>query len=145
MLWKIILSALLLIFSFPNFNLSFLAFIGIIPLFFAIENKSPKKAFLISYITGLIFYLGTLYWLYHVTTIGMIILCLYSAIYFGIFGIAINRFGILAAPIAWIILEYIQANIPIMGFGWLSLGYSQYKNLPLIQIADFQACMACRL
>jgi len=137
MLWKIILSGLLLIFSFPNFNLSFLVFIGFIPLFFAIENKSPQKAFLIFFIAGFIFYLGTLYWLCHVTVIGLIISCLYLAIYFGIFGIAINRFGILAAPVAWVILEYIQANISIMGFGWASLGYSQYKNLPLIQVADF--------
>jgi len=133
----IILSALLLVFSFPNFNLSLLAFVGFIPLFSAIENKSPKKAFLIFFAAGFIFYLGTLYWLYHVTVIGLIIACLYLAIYFGIFGIIINRFGILAAPIVWVILEYIQANISIMGFGWALLGYSQYKNLLLIQIADF--------
>ena len=99
--------------------------------------KSPRKAFLIFYTAGFIFYLGTLYWLYHVTVIGLIIACLYLAIYFGIFGIVINRFGILAAPIVWVILEYIQANISIMGFGWALLGYSQYKNLLLIQIADF--------
>lgn len=137
MLWKITLSALLLIFSFPSFNLNFLVFIGFVPLFFALENKSSKQAFLISCICGFIFYLGTLYWLYHVTVIGLIILCLYLAIYFGIFGITISRFGILAAPIVWVILEYLQTNIPIMGFGWILLGYSQYKNLPLIQIADF--------
>ena len=137
MLWKIIVSALLLIFAFPNFNLSFLAFIGFIPLFFAIENSSPKKVFLISYITGFIFYIGVLYWLYHVTVIGLIVLCLYLALYFGIFGVIISRFGILSAPIAWIILEYIQAHLFIMGFGWALLGYSQYRNIPLIQIADF--------
>ena len=137
MLWKIILSGLALILSFPNFNLNYLVFIGFVPLFFALENKSPQKAFLISYICGFVFYLGTLCWLYHVTVIGLIILFLYLAVYFGIFGIVINRFGILAAPIAWVILEYLQANIPIMGFGWTLLGYSQYKNLPLIQIADF--------
>jgi len=137
MLWKIITSALLLIFAFPNFNLSFLAFIGFIPLFFVIKKKSPKNAFLISYVCGFLFYLGTLYWLYHVTVIGLVVLCLYLAVYFGIFGIIVNRFGVLIAPVTWIILEYIQAHLPIMGFGWVLLGYSQYKNLPLIQIADF--------
>ena len=137
MLWKIILSGLLLVVSFPSFNLSFLAFIGFVPLFFAVENKSPKKAFLISFITGFIFYLGVLYWLYHVTIAGLVVLCLYLAIYFGIFGIIINRFGVLIAPIAWVALEYIQAHLSIMGFGWVLLGYSQYKNTALIQIADF--------
>ena len=137
-----IISALLLILSFPNFNLSFLVFIGFIPLFFAIENKTPKQAFLISYICGFIFYAGVLYWIYHVTIIGLIVLCLYLSLYFGVFGLCFSKLKayslkLIAVPLAWVFLEYIQANIPIMGFGWLSLGYSQYKNLPLIQIADF--------
>ena len=132
-----IISALLLILSFPSFNLNYFAFIGFVPLFIAIEDKSSKKAFLISYICGFIFYLGTLYWLYHVTVIGLIGVCIYLTVYFGIFGIVVSRLGILLAPVAWIIIEYIQTNIPIMGFGWTSLGYSQYRNLPLIQIADF--------
>ena len=118
-------------------NLNYLAFIIFIPLFFLIQIKPPKKAFLISLVYGFLFYLCTLYWLYHVTVVGLIIVCLYLALYFGIFGIIINRFGILIAPLAWITLEYIQANISILGFGWASLGYSQYKNLLLIQIADF--------
>ncbi len=144
MLWKIITSALLLIFAFPNFNLSFLAFIGFIPLFFAIENQAPKKAFLISYVAGFIFYIGVLYWLYHVTAIGLVILCLYLALYFGIFGLIFNHFTLhplpftlIFIPLAWVILEYIQAHFFIMSFGWALLGYSQYKNLSLIQIADF--------
>jgi len=137
MLWKIITSALLLIFAFPNFNLSFLVFIGFIPFFSVIKNKSPKDAFLISYVCGFLFYLGTLYWLYHVTVIGLVVLCLYLAVYFGIFGIIVSRFGVLIAPVTWITLEYIQAHLPIMGFGWVLLGYSQYKNLLFIQIADF--------
>jgi len=140
-------SSLLLILSFPNFNLSYLAFIGFVPLFFAIENKSPKKAFLISYICGFLFYLGVLYWLYHVTIIGLIILCLYLAIYFGIFGLFtlhVTRYTLhkpvllqlFTIPASWVFLEYIQAHL-FTGFGWALLGYSQYKNIPLIQIADF--------
>ncbi|MDP2922009.1 MAG: apolipoprotein N-acyltransferase [Candidatus Omnitrophota bacterium] len=142
MLWKMILSSLFLIFSFPNFNLSFLAFIGFVPLFFAIEDVSPKRAFLISYISGFIFYLGTLYWLYHVTAVGLVILCLYLALYFGAFGWILTAAGfrirpyIFLIPLIWVILEYIQAHL-FTGFGWALLGYSQYKNLPLIQIADF--------
>jgi apolipoprotein N-acyltransferase len=146
-----ILSPILLIAAFPNFNLSFLAFIGFVPLFFAIQNKSPKQAFLISYLCGFLFYLGTLYWLYHVTAGGLIVLCLYLALYFGIFGLflrftlhpvphghgaRLSPFTILTVPLLWTILEYIQARL-FTGFGWALLGYSQYKNPVLIQIADF--------
>jgi len=135
-----LVSSILLIFSFPNFNLGYLAFIGFAPLFLTIENKSPKKAFLISYIAGFVFYAGVLYWLYNVTVIGLIVLCLYLALYFGIFGILFsltaNRYTLYAIPLIWVFLEYIQAHL-FTGFGWALLGYSQYRNLPLIQIADF--------
>ena len=132
----LLFSSLLLILSFPNFNLSYLAFIGFVPLFFAIRNQPPQKIFLISYLCGFLFYLGTLYWLYHVTIFGLIILCLYLALYFGIFGLIFSRVTVLLIPAVWIFLEYTQAHL-FTGFGWTLLGYSQYKNLPLIQIADF--------
>ncbi|MBU4312924.1 MAG: apolipoprotein N-acyltransferase [Candidatus Omnitrophica bacterium] len=138
-----IISAILLILAFPNFNLSFLVFIGFVPLFFAIRNKPPKKVFWLSYLCGFLFYLGTLYWLYHVTVFGLIILSLYLALYFGIFGFFINRltfyishFTLLFIPFIWIVLEWLQSHL-FGGFGWALLGYSQYKNLYLIQIADF--------
>jgi apolipoprotein N-acyltransferase len=137
-----VVCALLLIFAFPNFNQSYLVFIGFIPLFFSIQNRPPKKAFLIAYLCGFLFYLGVLYWLYHVTVFGLIALCLYLALYFGIFGFLFtaianhrSRFIIILVPLIWIVLEYIQSRI-FSGFGWALLGYSQYKNLPLIQIAD---------
>ncbi len=151
------LSAILLILAFPNFNLSYLAFIGFIPLFFGIQNSSPKRAFFISYICGFLFYAGVLYWLYHVTLIGLILLCLYLALYFGIFGFFIallqskeqraksaffslssKLLALCSIPAIWAALEYLQANL-FTGFGWALLGYSQYRNLPFIQIADFSS------
>ncbi|MBU0759454.1 MAG: apolipoprotein N-acyltransferase [Candidatus Omnitrophica bacterium] len=138
-----IFSAILLILAFPDFNLSYLAFVGFVPLFFAIQNKSPRKAFLISYISGFLFYLGVLYWLYHVTVIGLIILCLYLALYFGIFALFFNLYAkrctlyaIFLIPLIWISLEWVKARL-FTGFGWSLLGYSQYKNHLLIQVADF--------
>ncbi|MFH1854432.1 MAG: apolipoprotein N-acyltransferase [Candidatus Omnitrophota bacterium] len=134
-----IFSAILLILAFPSFSLNYLAFIGFVPLFFAVQNKPPKKAFLISYVCGFLFYLGVLYWLYHVTVIGLIVLCLYLALYFGILGLIFSlraiRYLLYVVPIAWVFLEYIQSHL-FSGFGWALMGYSQYKNLPLIQIAD---------
>ncbi len=96
--------------------------------------------------------MGVLYWLYHVTVFGLIALCLYLALYFGIFGFFLALFQktedrkicplspvpcpLLFIPIIWAILEYIQSHL-FTGLGWALLGYSQYKNLALIQIADF--------
>ncbi|TRZ95372.1 apolipoprotein N-acyltransferase [bacterium] len=137
-----LLSAVLLILSFPKFNLEFVAWFGFVPLFLALENKSKSKAFLLFYLTGVIFWFGTIYWLIHVTLPGLIVLVLYLALYFAIFGLLVfsigyrlSAIGLLFIPALWVVLEYLRGHL-LSGFGWALLGYSQYLNLPVIQIAD---------
>src|SRR3989338_8453280 len=84
------LSAFLLILSFPRSDIWLFAFIGFVPLLFILENKSKVKAFLFAYLTGVIFWAGIIYWLAHVTLPGTIVLILYLALYFGIFGLTYN-------------------------------------------------------
>jgi apolipoprotein N-acyltransferase len=42
---------------------------------------------------------------------------------------------VLVAPALWVTLEWIRAQA-LSGFPWASLGYSQYLNRPLIQVAE---------
>lgn len=112
------------------------------PLFLATRGCSLKKTFLLWYLGGLIFYLITIYWVIHVTLIGLVLLILYLALYFGAFGILIKKIEnlpkltfLFVAPAVWVMLEYIRSHF-LSGFGWALLGYSQTLNLPLIQIAD---------
>jgi apolipoprotein N-acyltransferase len=135
-------AGLLLVLPFQKFNFEFLAWIGFAPLFLALKNASKLKAFFLSYLTGAVFWLGTIYWLVHVTSFGMFLLALYLALYFGIFGFIVSgflpRFSIfnfLFIPSLWVILEYVRSYL-LTGFPWALLGYSQYLNLPVIQIAD---------
>jgi apolipoprotein N-acyltransferase len=136
-----LLSAGLLILSFPGFNLEFFAWFSFVPLFFALKNKSKIKAFIFAYFTGLIFWSGLIYWLVHVTLLGTVLLILYLALYFGIFGLVLSMNSQLRTtslffiPSAWIFLEYLRSHL-LTGFPWALLGYSQYLNLPIIQIAD---------
>lgn len=137
-----VLCATLLILSFPKFNLWILPWFGFVPLFVALQGKSKLKAFLFSYLTGIIFWLGIIYWLIHVTLAGMIILVLYLALWFGLFGLIITRFSLLNTrysllfiPCLWVLFEYLRSHL-FTGFGWALLGYSQYLNLPIIQIAN---------
>lgn len=139
-----IFSSALLALSFPTANLWILAWLGFVPLFFAIRNTSKKRAFLVSYLTGVLFWLGTIFWLHHVSWPGFIGLVLYLSLYFGIFGICFNlfskssrlsTFNILLVPAVWTSFEFLRSTGPT-GFGWALLGYSQYLNIPLIQIAD---------
>lgn len=142
------LSAILLILSFPSANLWIFAWFGFAPLFFVLQNKPRGKAFLLSFFTGIIFWTGTIYWLVHVTLTGTIILILYLALYFGFFGLIISASfrlpvagcQLLFIPSVWVLLEYVRSRL-LTGFPWVLLGYSQYLNLPVIQIADITGAL----
>ena len=147
-------SAVLLILSFPNFSLSFLAWIALVPLLFAIEGRSPLEAFRSSYLCGVLFFLGTIYWLIHVTLPGMIAVALFLALYFGIFGYVLSYYGLriiltdaeqqrgqagygllFFIPALWVAAEWLRSHF-LGGFGWSLLAHSQSGALPVIQIAD---------
>jgi len=137
-----VLSAVLLALPFNNGKLWIFAWFGFVPVFFSLNNKSLKQAFFLFYITGIIFWSGTIYWLVHVTLAGTIVLILYLALYFAIFGLIIRPctkhstpFALVFIPSVWVLLEYIRSRL-FTGFPWALLGYSQYLNLPAIQIAD---------
>jgi apolipoprotein N-acyltransferase len=136
------LSGLLIALSFPDFNLEFFAWIGFVPVFFALKDKSKSRSFLLSYFCGIVFWSVTVYWLIHVTLLGTILLVLYLSVYFGLFGFLLSTInyrpsalGILLISSVWVLLEYCRSHF-LTGFPWALLGYSQYLNLPIIQIAD---------
>ncbi len=143
-----VLSGVLLILSFPNFNFSLLPWVALIPLLYIVRRASAGRAFSFSFLTGFVFFLGTIFWLTNVTVPGYIFLSGYSALYFGVFGLLAKRIlesricsgrlaviGDLMVPALWVALEYIRTHL-FTGFGWALLGYSQYKNLYSIQVAD---------
>lgn len=137
-------SAVLLILSFPNFNLSFLIWTALVPFFFLLDGKSPKAAFFLGWVTGYVFFLGTHYWLIHVTLPGMLLVNLYLGIYFAVFAVGyvyfVNGarstvFQLFILPSLWVVCEFARDRL-FTGFGWACLGHSQYQTLPVIQIAD---------
>jgi len=140
-------SAALLILAFPNFQISALAWLALIPVLSVTLNSSARKSFFLSYITGAFFFGGVLYWLTYVTKLGYFILVLYLALFFGLFGLFANIFFrkfensrlsfllCLALPSLWVLLEFLRGAL-FSGFPWCILGYTQYKNPLLIQISD---------
>src|SRR6185295_1513654 len=57
-------STLLLILSFPNFELYPLAWIALVPLLVAIARRpAPLRAFILGWAVGAAFFYGTCYWL----------------------------------------------------------------------------------
>lgn len=135
-------SAILLTLSFPQMNFFYLSWIGLIPLLVALKGKTLRQSWNVAYLTGLLFFWGTLYWFVHVTFIGAFFLLAYLSVYFGLFGVGYYFFArgkpamrLFLLPCCWVLLEYARAHF-LTGFGWASLGYSQYKNLWILQSAD---------
>jgi apolipoprotein N-acyltransferase len=148
-----LLSGILLILSFPRFDLEVLAWFALVPLFFAIEGKGPFQGFKLGAITGLTAFLGILYWIIvAVHTYGniplipsgliLLLLVAYLSLFIGVFA-GSTRFiqtrlgprAVLIAPIFWVTLEYLRSFL-LTGFPWADLGHTQYLNLPFIQMAD---------
>ena len=60
----VIASALLTVLSFPNFDLWFLAWISLVPLFVVVVHLSSfRKGFVAGWLWGVIFFYGTCWWL----------------------------------------------------------------------------------
>ncbi|MFH1825490.1 MAG: apolipoprotein N-acyltransferase [Candidatus Firestonebacteria bacterium] len=144
-----ILSGFLLILSFPNFfslSLSkwpgFMAWIALIPLFCANYNKDFKDSFKLGFICGFVFFAGTLYWITFIKEMGSlaylswILLSLYLGLYVGVFCSLLSFTNLLFAPFLWVTFEFARAHF-LSGFPWVLIGYSQFGNIPLIQISSF--------
>jgi len=137
-----IFSAILLTLSFPKTDFWILAWFALVPFLLALDGKSLGISVFLGYLTGITFFCWTLYWFIHVTLPGAALLIAYLAVYFAIFSFGYFFFQrrllfgkIFLLPALWVSLEFIRGHL-LSGFGWVSLGHSQYKNLPFIQIAD---------
>ena len=137
-----LLSAGLLVFSFPKVECSFLVWLALVPLLCVLDGQKPWRAFRRAYCCGFLFFFFTLGWFVYVTYPGAILLVAFLSLYFAFFGMIFVSFQrlslmprIFVLASVWVALEFIRAHL-FTGFGWVMLGHSQYKNLWLIQIAD---------
>lgn len=127
-----VLSACLLALSFPPFHWNVLAWIALIPLFWALERAGSKRlAFACGYFTGFLFFLAVLHWIHWVTIPGLVLLSAYLAIFFGALGILYRWSSVFPLwlrvflfPAGWTVLEYLRGTL-FTGFNWGSLGHTQ--------------------
>ncbi|MCX5632365.1 MAG: hypothetical protein NTW93_01605, partial [Phycisphaerae bacterium] len=135
-------SAILLTVIQQPFNLSFLAWVALVP--FVIGCLISEKIWptvLFAYLVSLVYWLGNLYWIILVTIPGGVAFCIYIALYWPILAICL-RYCVqrkvplwFALPILVVGAEAFQ-GLCFRGFGWRYLGHSQYANITIIQIAD---------
>jgi apolipoprotein N-acyltransferase len=145
-------TAILLILSFPDFELSFLAWIALVPLMVVIAQRpAPARAFLLGWAAGSAFFYGSCYWLtYSMIHYGGLprilayLLLIPAALVVGVFpgvfafflALAIKKWGrtsVLLGPVFWAATEW--ARLIVTGQLWNALGYSQAYHPTLIQPA----------
>jgi apolipoprotein N-acyltransferase len=166
----VLLSALLQILIFPLANWYVLSWVAVAPLLIALLRTrqpetlqlqegikllpaSPWQGFVLGYVCGILWYVGTCYWIYSTmheygginasTAFGILVLfSLYLALYHGAFGLVVSllagkspfsRRALLLAPVVWVGIEL--ARTLISGFPWDLLGIAQVDNISLARIA----------
>jgi len=147
------LSGVLLALAFPLFDIELLAWIALVPLLFSIKGKNRLQSIYLGITAGLVFNLILLYWIpVPITIYGklplpagiffLLLLALYLSLYTATFAFLVTLFRtrrglplVITAPVVWVSLELLITYF-LTGFPWGVLGYSQYLNLPVIQIAD---------
>ncbi|HYK21979.1 MAG TPA: apolipoprotein N-acyltransferase [Pyrinomonadaceae bacterium] len=147
-------STLLLIFSFPNFEFYFLAWVALVPLLVAVVRRpSPARAFILGWATGSVFFYTTCYWLtysmihygglppvlaYLLLIPGALVVGVFHGIFTLLVALVIQRWGhisVLLAPVFWTALELIRLSVT--GQLWNAIGYSQAYHPRLIQAATW--------
>jgi len=154
-----ILSALLFAFSFPKFSIFIFGFVYFIPLLYQLEKKKKtgfKYPFFLFFLFSLVSYPIILYWIPNVmvkyggadlpiSIVGLIALSLFLSIFHGLAGVLINKIInssrslltiLFMIPVTWIAKDLVVERI-FGGFPWCLTGYSQYKNIYFVQVAEF--------
>ena len=138
-----ILSAVLLVLAFPDFDLWWIAWFALVPMMWAVEREKKwiPRATIVGWIFGTAFFFGSCWWLTFapITYAGFPPIVAYLLLFFaaagagifpgifaGLLAYLLRRFGsvaMLAAPFVWVATEF--ARYWITGNNWNAVGYSQ--------------------
>ena len=125
------------------------AWIALAPLLHLLAGRPrPAEAFRLGWVAGFVFYLASLYWVAHTRGGGPAVvggtglMAVYLALFTGLFAVAqrslcvrFGALGLLAAPVLWTAMEYLQ-SMGELGFPWLLLGHSQAPWPAVVQYAE---------
>jgi len=151
----IVFSALLCRAAFPTLDLWPCAWFCLVPFLFAIAGARARAAFGGGVLFGFVHMVSLAWWvfsaLYGHTGAGLYVSLLFVIVIGALLGLYYGLFAVLASLIlrarmacfaraagcaaAWVCVEYLRAHL-FSGAPWELLGCSQYRVLPLIQVAD---------
>jgi len=155
-------SGLALALAFPGTGWEQLSWVGLVPLMLAARAVRPRRAALLGWLAGGVFFLVSLFWLCNmaatvegtgfkaVSILSYVLLAFYCAIFFIPLPVLVSAWSqrwdttrwwsnllLMAAVTAvWTGSEYVRSFL-FTGLPWNLLGVCQYQNLQLVQIASW--------
>lgn len=149
-----IVSGLALWLAFPGFSVELLAWVALAPLIYALTSGiGLRKAFLLGWITGIVFTFLAESWIAHSMThfggfltivayaIALLfaaILAIFPALFAVLLAFIYSRFGLwalAAAPAIWVATEWLRPIVT--GVTWNALGVSQYEHYSIARLSQF--------
>jgi apolipoprotein N-acyltransferase len=134
-------SAALIWAAFPPLDCGFFAWVALTPWLVMTGRTESRRAWLWSLLAGYALFVALLHWLRFVGPEGWVTLALYCALYWPAATLLLRRLkrrGLpfaLTAPVTFAAFEFIRGNL-FTGFSFYFLAHTQYRCLPIIQIAD---------
>jgi len=160
LLWQSTMAAasgLLLVFSFPKFEWSYLAWVALAPLLYVLAGgvgpRTLQRSLWLGWLTGLIFIFFSANWIAHsmtnyggmLTVLAYAVAFLFSAIvalFPALFAAAVAQllraFGpwaLALAPIIWVGSEWLRGTVT--GVTWNALGISQAHHFAVARVAQY--------
>ncbi len=155
-----LLSGVLLALAFPPFEMASLAWVALVPLLIALIGVAPRQGARLGWVTGVTFWLVGLSWLlrllqtspapFPLILLAWVLLTAYCALFPAAFGLTFAWLsGRIGAERLWQTLPLGVLAVAVWvggetwrgflfgGFPWNALGISQYRNLLLIQCAEW--------
>lgn len=135
-------------------DLSFLAWLALVPLIIVIRESTPARAYLLTMITAVVWYGLTVFWVYNAMEVygnlGSIASVLITILFVSVVALFValapmaarfvikNWHGdmIIFLPISWVAVELFRNYFPFGGFPWANLSMSQAHNSYIAQISD---------
>jgi apolipoprotein N-acyltransferase len=139
-----LLTAGLLVLSFPNPDQGWLAWVALVPLLLACHGLGTLMAGALGLLSGVATAFGIFRWLFEITAFGLhhaLILALYLGLYPAAWCSGLVLLAgrgvplIVTGPALWVALDYLKAHAAFMALPWATLAHSQHRNLAVLQLA----------
>lgn len=138
-----LISGMLLSLAFPKANQHWIAWFAIAPLMYYTNRLRWKPALVAAFAFGFGFNICLLYWIGVFGRLPLVLLSMIEALYVVLFAALAKAVGsrtlpwarLVLLPALWVSVEWLN-SLWITAFPWGTIGYSQYRTLPMVQISS---------